>query len=127
MLRARKNKSHYTQRQRRVGELIKKCLSEFIQRDVIHDEDLFNKTITITQVVISADLKNATAFVIPLGGENTDEIVIALNNHAKYIRGQITSSLSLKHTPKIDFKEDISFKSSSKIDTILKKIASEIN
>lgn len=121
MLRTRKNKSQYSQRQRRVGELIRKSLSDFIQRGTIHDENLFNKTITITQVVISADLKNATAFIIPLGGENTDEIVSALNNHTKYIRGQITSSLSLKHTPKINFKEDISFKSSSKIDKILKK------
>ena len=127
MLRTRKNKSQYSQRQRRVGELIRKSLSDFIQRGTIHDENLFNKTITITQVVISADLKNATAFIIPLGGENTDEIVSALNNHTKYIRGQITSSLSLKHTPKINFKEDISFKSSSKIDKILKKISSEIN
>lgn len=116
-----------SQRQLRVGELIKKSLSDFLQKDAIHDPELQSISITITQVMLSPDLKKANAYIIPLGGDNTEIIVSALNQHSRYIRGKIATSLSLKYIPTIYFREDDSFKYAAKIDTILNKISQELN
>ena len=123
----KKKKPTLSQRQLRVGELIKKSLSDFLQKVAIHDPELLSKSITITQVMLSPDLKKANAYIIPLGGDNTEKIVSALNQNTKYIRGKIATSLSLKFIPTINFREDDSFKYAAKIDTILNKISQELN
>lgn len=92
MLKGKIQRDTYSQRQLKVGEIIKKSLSDFLCRDTIHDEDLQNVSITITQVTMSPDLKQATAYVMPLGGMGTIDIVAALNKNSRYIRG-----LSLIH------------------------------
>jgi ribosome-binding factor A len=127
MLKKNNKKPTLSQRQLRVGELIKKSLSDFLQKDAIHDPELLSKSITITQVMLSPDLKKANAYIIPLGGDNTEKIVSALNQNTKYIRGKIATSLSLKFIPTINFREDDSFKYAAKIDTILNKISQELN
>ena len=85
MLRGKAPKEAYSQRQLKVGEIIKKSLSDFLYRDTIHDEDLQSVSITITQVTMSPDLKQATAYIMPLGGNGTIDIVNALNKNSKYI------------------------------------------
>ena len=127
MLKKNNKKPTLSQRQLRVGELIKKSHSHFLQKDAIHDPELLSKSITITQVMLSPDLKKANAYIIPLGGDNTEKIVSALNQNTKYIRGKIATSLSLKFIPTINFREDDSFKYAAKIDTILNKISQELN
>ncbi|MDG2187098.1 MAG: 30S ribosome-binding factor RbfA [Hyphomicrobiales bacterium] len=127
MLKIKNQKPVISQRQLRVGELIKKSLSDLLQKDVVHDPELLNRSITITQVMVSPDLKKATAYIIPLGGDNTELIVSALNQNSKYIRGKIAASLSLKFIPTVNFREDDSFKYAEKIDTILHKISQELN
>ena len=123
MLKSKIQKNIYSQRQLKVGELVKKSLVEFFYKDSIHDPDLINTSITITQVTLSPDLKQATAYVMPLGGNNSEEIVTALNRNSKYIRGQIAANLSLKYTPYIINKEDASFEYASNIDRLLDKIS----
>ena len=76
MLKKNNKKPTLSQRQLRVGELIKKSLSDFLQKDAIHDPELLSKSITITQVMLSPDLKKANAYIIPLGGDNTEKIVL---------------------------------------------------
>ena len=122
MLKGKIQKETYSQRQLKVGEIIKKSLSDFLSRDTIHDEDLLNVSITITQVTVSPDLKQATAYVMPLGGEGAIDIVAALNKNSKYIRGRIASKLSLKFTPSIIYKEDETFEYALKIDRLLNNL-----
>ena len=87
MLKSKIQKNIFSQRQLKVGELVKKSLVEFFYKDSIHDLSLINTSITITQVTLSPDLKQATAYVMPLGGNNSEEIVTALNRNSKYIVG----------------------------------------
>ena len=122
MLKGKIQKETYSQRQLKVGEIIKKSLSDFLSRDTIHDEDLQNVSITITQVTVSPDLKQATAYVMPLGGEGAIDTVAALNKNSKYIRGRIASKLSLKFTPSIIYKEDETFEYALKIDRLLNNL-----
>ena len=123
MLRGKAPKEAYSQRQLKVGEIIKKLLSDFLCRDTIHDEDLQSVSITITQVTMSPDLKQATAYIMPLGGNRTIDIVNALNKNSKYIRGRISPKLSLKFTPSIVYKKDETFDYALKIDHLLNNLS----
>ena len=113
-----KNKS--SQRQLRVGELIRHALSEMMTKNEIYDQDLMDTTITITEVAVTPDLKKAIVYIMPLGGLKIEETIIALNKNVKFIRGQVTTMVSLKHTPGIYFKEDTSFAYSNRINNLLK-------
>ncbi|MBT4203281.1 30S ribosome-binding factor RbfA [Hyphomicrobiales bacterium] len=118
-----KNKS--SQRQLRVGELIRHALSEMMTKNEIYDQDLMDKTITITEVAVTPDLKKAIVYIMPLGGFKIEETIIALNKNVKFIRGQVTTMVSLKHTPGIYFKEDTSFAYSNHINNLLKSSSQE--
>ena len=108
-----------TQRQLRMGEVIRRALSEIFLRDHIVDTRLEGTTITITEVRVSPDLRSVTAFVLPLGGENQDEVVAALNENKKYLRGQVSRVVSIRYTPTLKFELDTSFDNFSRIDNIL--------
>ena len=123
MLNRKIQRDTYSQRQLKVGEIIKKSLSDFLYRDTIHDADLQNVSITITQVTVSPDLKQATAYVMPLGGLGAIDIVAALNKNSRYIRGRIAPKLSLKFTPSIVYREDQTFEYASKIDSLLNNLS----
>ncbi len=123
MLKGKTHKVAFSQRQLKVGEIIKKSLSDFLQRDTIHDEGLQSISITITQVTMSPDLKQATAYVMPLGGGGAIDIVTALNKNSKYIRGRLAPKLSLKFTPSIIYKEDETFEYAQKIDHLLDNLS----
>ena len=95
-----------SQRQLRVGELIRRRLSEVLARGEVHDPDLNGLSITVGEVRTSPDLKIATAYVLPLGGQNSEGALAALHRNRSEIRRQVTKGLALKYAPEIRFALD---------------------
>jgi len=98
-----------TQRQLRVGELIRRRLSELLQRGEIHDPDLGRMSITVGEVRCSPDLRVATAFVLPLGGGQKEEALALLRKNRHEIRRQVSKALSIKFAPEVRFEIDDTF------------------
>ncbi len=111
-----------SQRQLRVGEEIRHALSEILRRSEFRDPDLIGRSITVTEVRISPDLRNATAFVLPLGGE-AGPVVKALNRASAFLRGQLSSAIRLRHMPSVNFVHDESFDEANRIDEIIHRPA----
>jgi len=109
-----------SQRQLRVGELLRHSLSDILTRGDIRDPDLEGISVTVTQVKPSGDMRHATVFVEPLGGKNAKAIVQALNRHRGFIRGQMGRTITMKFTPDLRFVEDDSFAEAEKIERLLK-------
>ena len=109
-----------SQRQLRVGEALRHALAEILFRNEIQDPDLAGVSVTITQVKPSPDMRYATVYCEPLGGENAEVIVKALNRHKGFLRGEMGHRLTMKFTPDLRFVEDASFAEGLKIDTILR-------
>jgi ribosome-binding factor A len=109
-----------TQRQLRVGEMLRHALAEVLRESYIHDPDLAGVSVTITQVKPSPDMRHSTVFVEPLGGKNAKTIVAALNRNARFLRGELGHRITLKFTPDLRFIEDESFAEAEKIETLLK-------
>jgi ribosome-binding factor A len=107
-------------RQLRVGEMLRHALADVLYRNEIRDTDLDGVSITITQVKPSPDMRYATVYCEPLGGKNGKEIVAALNRHKGFLRGEMGKLISIKFTPDLRFVEDESFAEAEKIETILK-------
>lgn len=98
-----------SQRQLRVGELIRRALSDIMLRGDIHDPELAHVSVTVGEVRITPDLRVATVFVLPLGGINTDAIVEAMNRNAGELRYGVGKNLKLKHAPELKFLADRSY------------------
>lgn len=98
-----------SQRQLRVGETIRRALSELLARGDVHDPDLNRLSITVGEVRTSPDLKIATAYVMPLGGGQADEAVTLLARNRGELRRQIGRKLNLKFTPDLRFRPDETF------------------
>jgi ribosome-binding factor A len=109
-----------SQRQLRVGEMLRHALSQILVRCEIRDPDLEGVSVTVTQVKPSPDMRHATIFVEPLGGKNAKQIVTALNRHKAFLRGEMGHMIELKFTPELRFIEDESFSEAQKIEDILK-------
>lgn len=109
-----------SQRQLRVGEMLRHALSQILTRGGVRDPDLEGVSVTVTQVKPSGDMRHATVFVEPLGGKNAGPIVAALNRHRGFIRGEMGHMIKLKFTPDLRFLEDTSFAEAEKIETLLK-------
>jgi ribosome-binding factor A len=109
-----------SQRQLRVGEALRHALAEILFRNEIQDPDLAGVSVTVTQVKPSPDMRYATVYCEPLGGQNAKEIVAALNRHKGFLRGEMGHRLTMKFTPELRFVEDESFAEALKIDTILR-------
>ena len=108
-----------TQRQLRVGETIRHSLVEVLARGEIRDPDLAGVSVTVTEVRVSPDLKNATAFVMPLGGQAIDTVVPALNRAAPFIRRCLSEKTTMRYLPKLGFLVDTAFEHSQHIDELL--------
>ncbi len=108
-----------SQRQLKVGELIRHALAEIFFRGEIVDDVLNQYSLTVSEVRMTPDLKLATAFVLPLGGEGAEDVVKHLERHKRFLRGEIARRVSLRHTPELRFKMDTSFASSQRIDELL--------
>lgn len=108
-----------TQRQLRAGELIRHALTDILAREEFDDPALHGKSITITEVRISPDLKNATAFSAPLGGEDMAKTIEALNRVAGFLRGRLSREIDMRYTPMLRFISDDSYDEARRIDQLL--------
>lgn len=108
-----------SQRQLRVGELIRHALAEMLARGEIHDEVLALHSVTIPEVRMSPDLRLASIYVMPLGGKDLDAVLAALARNKKYIRGEIAHAVNLKFAPDIRFLADETFDEAQRIDRLL--------
>jgi ribosome-binding factor A len=106
-----------------VGELLRHVLVDILGRGEIRDPDLAGASVTVTEVRVSPDLRNATAFVMPLGGRRTEEVVAALGRATPYLRRMIGQSLTLKHNPALSFVADQAFDEGARIESILRSPA----
>lgn len=93
----------------RVGEAIRRRLSELLSRGEIHDPDLTSMSITVGEVRVSPDLRVATAYVLPLGGHDAEEALLALRRRKGEIRHHVGKTLGIKHTPEMRFAIDDTF------------------
>lgn len=109
-----------TQRQLRVGEVIRHALVDSLARGDLRDPVLVGTSVTITEVRVSPDLRNATVFIMPLGGENIDEVVSALCRAAPFLRHMVSQSMAMKYLPALNFVADTAFDQSTKIDDLLR-------
>ena len=117
----RNSNTPYSQRQLRVGELIKQSLGQIFLRDEAKVPILETKNITVTEVRMSPDLKNARAYVIPLGGKDTDEAVNILTKFSYSIRKALSKKIDMKFLPKVSFVHDKSFDYAEKIERLIQK------
>jgi len=118
-----------TQRQLRVGEMLRHALAEILRGDEIRDPDLDGVSVTVTEVKPSPDMRHCTVFVEPLGGRNAKEVVAALNRQRSFLRGALGHRITLKFTPDLRFVEDTSFAEAERIAGILRseKVARDLN
>ena len=116
-----------TQRQLRVGEMIKQALGMLFIRDEAKIPNLSTREITVTEVRMSPDLKTAKIFVMPLGGKNTNEIIEKLKISSFIIRKVLSKKIIVKFLPKLFFVKDDSFDYAEKIENLIKQINKEKN
>ena len=108
-----------SQRQLRVGEEIRHALSTILLRGDLHDPDLADASITVSEVRVSPDLKHATAYVMPLGGDHKVEALAGLRRAAPFLRGQVARAVRLKFAPNLRFEVDDRFDRAQRIDALL--------
>jgi len=108
-----------SQRQLRVGELMRHALAEVLARGEVHDPVLQMHVVTVPEVRMSPDLKIATCFVMPLGGKDQQEVIQALARNKRYLRGELAHRTNLKFAPDLRFRIDESFEEGSRIDRLL--------
>ena len=117
-----KNNFVKSQRQLKVGEELRHLISNALLRGSFYDEFIMNNNITITEVNVSPDLKNAKVYVMPLGGENKIDVLNSLNKVTGRLKKIISRKISLRQIPKLIFSIDESFDDAKKINDILCKI-----
>tara|TARA_Y100000590_G_scaffold444545_1_gene575421 strand:+ start:3789 stop:4160 length:372 start_codon:yes stop_codon:yes gene_type:complete len=121
MIMKQNNNVPFSQRQLRVGELIKQSLGQIFLRDEAKVPSLTTKNITVTEVRMSPDLKNARAYVIPLGGKDTENTVNILTKFSYLIRKALSKKIDMKFLPKVSFVSDESFDYAEKIEKLIQK------
>ncbi len=117
-----KNSSVKSHRQLKVGEELRHLISNALLRESFYDEHIENNNITITEVNVSPDLKNAKIYVMPLGGANKLDALNSLSKASGRLKKIISSNINLRQTPKLTFKIDETFEYAKKINDILDKI-----
>jgi ribosome-binding factor A len=108
-----------SQRQLRVGELVRHALAEMLTRGEIHDDVLSAHVVTVPEVRMSPDLRLATIYVMPLGGKDTEAVLEALERNKRYIRGEVAEAVNLKFAPDIRFLADETFEEADRIERLL--------
>jgi ribosome-binding factor A len=109
-----------SQRQLRVGELIRHAVAEMLTRGDVHDPVIEAHLITIPEVRMSPDLRLATIYVMPLGGRDIEAVLEALENNKRYLRGEIARHVNLKFSPDIRFHADERFAEAERIEKLLR-------
>ena len=115
------NQGAYSQRQLRVGELVKQNICEVLIRNEAKLPNIDTKVITVTEVRMTPDLKTARVYVIPLGGEDMKETVNILTEYRHLVRKALSKKLDIKFLPRLMFVEDNSFEYAEKIEKIIKE------
>ena len=118
----RVSQTAFSQRQLRVGELVKQNIGELLIRSEAKIPGINSKLITVTEVRMTPDLKTARVYVIPLGGIDTKETVSVLTEYSHLVRRALSKRLDIKFLPKLKFVEDNSFEYAEKIENIIKEI-----
>ncbi len=108
-----------SQRQLKVGELVRHALADIFSRGEVLDEVIESHSLTVPEVRMSPDLKVATCYIMPLGGGEAGAVVKHLEHHKKFLRGEVAKRVSLRYMPELRFREDTSFEASSRIDELL--------
>ena len=124
-LRRRDQSSGPSQRQLRVGETLRHVLSEILMRRDFFDPDLANASVTISEILVSPDLRNARVYTMPLGGINVDVILPALNRLAPVIQSLVAKKVHLRRTPRLRFFLDNSFENAAKMNQLFHAIKQE--
>ena len=119
-MRSKKNSRTLSQRQLRVGEMIKQALGNIFMRGEAKLPNIETSNITVTEVRMSPDLKTAKAFVLPLGGKNANEIIDVLKEFSFVVRKTLSKKITMKFLPKILFVKDESFDYAEKIENLIK-------
>jgi ribosome-binding factor A len=109
-----------SQRQLRVGELIRHELADMLSRGGVHDPVIERHMITVPEVRMSPDLRLATIYVMPLGGHDEKAVLEALDRHKRYVRGEIARRVNLKFAPEIRFRIDERFDEAERIEKLLR-------
>lgn len=109
-----------SQRQLRVGEVIRHELASMLARGEVHDEVLASHVVSVTEVKLTPDLKLATAYIMPLGGQAEKEVLAALDKHRRYMRGELARRLDLRFAPDIRFRRDETFDEADRISRLLR-------
>ena len=109
-----------SQRALRVGELVRHAMSDLLTRGDVHDPVLEGHLITIPEVRMSADLRLATIYVMPLGGRDVKEVIEALERNKRFLRGEIAHHVNLKFAPEIRFRVDERFDEAERIEKLLR-------
>jgi ribosome-binding factor A len=124
-MRRRQQRDHGTshmpsQRQLRVGELVRHALADMLTRGAVHDPVIQSHLITIPEVRMAADLRLATIYVVPFGGRDADAILAALERNKRFLRGEIARRINLKFAPDIRFRIDERFDEADRIEKLLR-------
>jgi ribosome-binding factor A len=109
-----------SQRQLRVGELIRHALAEMLIRGDVHDPVIETHLITVPEVSMAPDLRLATIYVMPLGGRDAEAVLAALERNKKFLRGEIARQVNLKFAPEIRFRIDERFDEAERIEKLLR-------
>ena len=125
MTRRRHQREHGTsqmpsQRQLRVGELVRHALADMLTRGAVHDPVMQNHLITVPEVRMTADLRLATIYVMPLGGRDADAVLTALERNKRFLRGEIARQINLKFAPELRFRIDERFDEAERIERLLR-------
>jgi ribosome-binding factor A len=114
-----KNDRPQSQRPLRVGEELRHALARIFERGELRDPALAGAVVTVSEVRVSPDLKNATAYVVPLGGDNVGEVMAGLARSAPYLRRALAREVKLRHAPGIAFALDTAFDHANRISVLL--------
>jgi ribosome-binding factor A len=109
-----------SQRQLRVGELVRHALADMLTRGEVHDPVIEKHLITVPEVQMTADLRLATIYVMPLGGRDKDAVLAAFERNKRYLRGEIARHVNLKFAPDIRFRIDARFDEAERIEKLLR-------
>lgn len=109
-----------SQRQLRVGEEIRRALARVLERGTLHDPALYDAPVTISEVTMTPDLRNATVWIVPLGGGDAVDLLAALTRNAGRLGGLMARDIKLRFAPRLRFERDTAFDTSSRIDALLR-------
>lgn len=109
-----------SQRQLRAGELVRHALAEILSRGSVHDPVIETHLITVPEVQMTADLRLATIYVMPLGGRDSAAVLAALERNKRYLRGEIARRINMKFAPEIRFRIDERFEEAERIEKLLR-------